>query len=26
VTILREPFTAEKLRAAVNAMLNGKAT
>jgi DNA-binding response OmpR family regulator len=26
VSILREPFTAEKLRAAVNAMLNGKAT
>jgi DNA-binding response OmpR family regulator len=26
VPILREPFTAEKLRAAVNAMLNGKAT
>jgi DNA-binding response OmpR family regulator len=26
VPILREPFTAEKLRAAVNAMLNGKGT
>jgi DNA-binding response OmpR family regulator len=26
VPILREPFTAEKLRAAVNAMLDGKAT
>jgi DNA-binding response OmpR family regulator len=26
VPILREPFTAEQLRAAVNAMLNGKAT
>ena len=26
VPILREPFTAEKLREAVNAMLNGKAT
>lgn len=26
VPILREPFTAEKLRAAVNAMLEGKAT
>jgi DNA-binding response OmpR family regulator len=26
VSILREPFTAEKLRAAVNAMLNDKAT
>jgi DNA-binding response OmpR family regulator len=26
VLILREPFTAQKLRAAVNAMLDGKAT
>jgi DNA-binding response OmpR family regulator len=26
VSILREPFTAEKLRAAVNAMLDGKRT
>jgi DNA-binding response OmpR family regulator len=26
VPILREPFTAEKLRSAVNAMFNGKAT
>jgi DNA-binding response OmpR family regulator len=26
VPILRQPFTAEKLRAAVNAMLDGKAT
>jgi DNA-binding response OmpR family regulator len=26
VPILREPFTAERLRAVVNAMLNGKAT